>query len=56
MTCAKITSSVDGETGHGGLCVWVNRAALVAMMALNHGVDDTIRCARRMLPDIVHRD
>jgi hypothetical protein len=26
MTCAKITFSVDGDAGHGGLCVRVNRA------------------------------
>jgi hypothetical protein len=56
MTCAKITFSVDGDAGHGGLCVWVNRAALVAMMTLDHSVHDTIRYARRTLPDIVHRD
>ncbi|WP_157034902.1 hypothetical protein [Actinocatenispora sera] len=56
MTCAAITVTGGGTAAHGGFCVWVNRAAVVELFTVDHDVDETIRYARRVLPDIVHRD
>jgi hypothetical protein len=36
--------------------MWANRVALVSTTMVDHDLDDTIRYARRMPPDLVHRD
>jgi hypothetical protein len=50
------STDVPQATAHGGVCVWANRVALVSTTMVDHDLDDTIRYARRALPDLVHRD